>query len=58
MLEFALLLFFGTIGAWMYFTTPQFRQMVLGYFILLGVISFIYGLISGQAPSSHYGPYY
>jgi len=58
MLEYGLLIFFGAIAAWMYFTTPRFREVVFGYLILLGVIAFIYGLISGQAPNSHYGPYY
>ena len=60
MMDIALLslLFFGSIAAWMYFTTPRFREVVFGYLILLGVIAFIYGLISGQAPNSHYGPYY
>lgn len=41
MLEYGLLIFFGTIAAWMYFTTPRFREVVFGYLILLGVIAFI-----------------
>lgn len=38
----------------MYFTTPRFREVVFGYLIALAVVMFVYGLISGQGPSSHY----
>lgn len=57
MIEAGLLIFFVAIAAWMYFTTPRFREVIFGYLLLLGVLAFIYGLISGQAPNSHYGPY-
>lgn len=57
MLEYGLLIFFVAIAAWMYFTTPRTRAAVFGYLLLLGIIAVIYGLISGQAPNSHYGPY-
>lgn len=53
-MEFGLLLFFGTIAAWMYFTTPRTRQVVFGYLIFFAVISAIISLITGQFPNSTY----
>lgn len=57
-IELGIGLFFCAMAAWMLFTTPRTRQVVFGYLMLLGFIAFIYGLISGQASNSHYGPYY
>lgn len=57
MLEAGLMVFFGSIAAWMYFTTPRIRETVFGYLILLGIIAFVASLLTGQGPNSHYGPY-
>ena len=54
MIEIGLLIFFGAIGAWMYFTTPRFREVIFGYVLLLAVISAILSLVTEQAPNSHY----
>lgn len=57
MLELGLILFFSIGGLWMYVTTPDQRQMVLGYAIALAVAMSILSLITGQGPNSHYWPY-
>lgn len=54
MLEIGLISFLGGIAAWMYFTTPRVREAVFGYMVLIAVAAVIYGLLSGQAPNSHY----
>lgn len=55
-IELGLVIFFGAMAAWMGLTTPKFREMIFGYAVLLGVIGVILTFITGQAPSSHYGP--
>ena len=55
-MEFGLLIFFGAIAAWMYFTTPRFREVAFGYLLLLAVISVVISIVTGQGPNSHYGP--
>jgi len=57
MLELGLILFFSIGGLWMYVTTPDQRQLVLGYAIALAVAMSILSLITGQGPNSHYWPY-
>jgi multisubunit Na+/H+ antiporter MnhE subunit len=54
MLELGLILFFSIGGLWMYVTTPDQRQMVLGYVIALAVAMALLSLITGQGPNSHY----
>lgn len=56
MLELGLILIFAIGGLWMYFTTPDQRQMVLGYAIAIAVVMALLSLITGQGPNSHYGP--
>lgn len=56
MLETGLIVFLSGIAAWMYFTTPRIREVVFGYALLMAVIGGILALITGQGPSSHYGP--
>lgn len=56
MLELSILIFFGGIAAWMYFTTPRFREVAFGYLIFLGVIGVVIALLTGQGPNPHYGP--
>lgn len=51
-MELGLLLFFGAIAAWMYFTTPRFREVVFGYLLFIGVVLFIIGLFTGNLPNS------
>ena len=41
MLELGLILFFSIGGLWMYVTTPDQRQMVLGYVIALAVAKWV-----------------
>lgn len=53
-MEFGLLIFFGAIGAWMYFTTPRFREVAFGYLMLFAVISTILSFITGQFPNATY----
>ena len=54
MLELGLILIFTIGGLWMYFTTPDQRQMVLGYAIAIAVAMALLSLITGQGPNSHY----
>jgi hypothetical protein len=53
-MEMIMLVVFGGIGFWMWITTPEQRQIILGYLIAFSVVMYAYGLISGQAPGSHY----
>ena len=51
---FGILFVLGIIGVWMYCTTPRFREVVFGYVMLLGVIAWIVGLLTGQGLVSAY----
>lgn len=56
-MEIGLVLVFCVVAAWMWMTTPDQRQMVLGYLILIAVVASIVSLLTGQGPNSAYGPY-
>ena len=54
MLEIGLVLVFSVGGLWYWLTTPDQRQMVLGYAIAIAVIMSLLALVTGQGPNSHY----
>lgn len=53
-MELGILIFFGIIAAWMYCTTPRFREVAFGYLMLFAVISTILSFITGIFPNSAY----
>ena len=57
-MELGLAILFAIGAAWMYFTTPEQRQMIFGYIIFFTVIMSTIAFFTGQGPSSAYGPYY
>ncbi len=54
-MELGLAILFAIGAAWMYFTTPEQRQMIFGYIIFFTVIMSIIAFFTGQGPSSAYG---
>lgn len=51
------ILVFGTYYLWMFFTDANQRQVIFGYLLLLAVIAYIVGLVTGQGLDNHIGPY-